>query len=396
MNKSGKYVTNLSGDMEYKSFVPAALPTEIEMDDEMISLLVEANKQIYALESITAHIPSIKLFTSMYVRKEALMSSQIEGTQATQETEEIEETQEAEQPQKPALEEEKIVEEKPAETPVAEEEPIQTPVEEETSANQIEKTPRYKGKWSVYHLFTDAPGDSEETFYFELRASNGEKLLASEEYTSYNGALRGIETYKLNIARGNFKIAPSKKGDYIFKLLSGKNTLLCTGENYLNRASCENAIESTKRFAETAVLDKKLHEQLIKAPVEDDGAILPLPDGHNGKWVIESTKGAEGETLFYFVLYANNGEKLLTSEEYTTYVGAVNGISTHKKNIQAGNFKITLTKRGDYIYKLLNGNGQLLCLGEHYKTKRRCQSAVESVKRFALHSPMLTDASHTK
>ena len=53
------------------------------MDDEMISLLVEANKQIYALESITAHKPGMKLFTSMYVRKEALMSSRIEGTQAT-------------------------------------------------------------------------------------------------------------------------------------------------------------------------------------------------------------------------------------------------------------------------------------------------------------------------
>ena len=83
MNKSGKYVTNLSGDMEYKSFTPAALPPAIDMDDEMVTLLVEANKQIYALESIAAHIPSIKLFTSMYVRKEALMSSQIEGTQAT-------------------------------------------------------------------------------------------------------------------------------------------------------------------------------------------------------------------------------------------------------------------------------------------------------------------------
>ncbi len=83
MNKAGKYVSNLSGDMEYKSFVPAPLPPEIEMDEEMVALLVEANKQVYALESITAHIPSIKLFMSMYVRKEALMSSQIEGTQAT-------------------------------------------------------------------------------------------------------------------------------------------------------------------------------------------------------------------------------------------------------------------------------------------------------------------------
>lgn len=83
MNKAGKYVSNLSGEYEYKSFLPAPLPPVIETDGEMTALLVEANKQIYALESITSLIPSIKLFTSMYVRKEALMSSQIEGTQAT-------------------------------------------------------------------------------------------------------------------------------------------------------------------------------------------------------------------------------------------------------------------------------------------------------------------------
>lgn len=83
MNKAGKFVSNLSGEAEYKSFLPSALPPELEMDEEMVSLLVNANKQLYALESISAHIPSIKLFTSMYVRKEALMSSQMEGTQAT-------------------------------------------------------------------------------------------------------------------------------------------------------------------------------------------------------------------------------------------------------------------------------------------------------------------------
>ena len=56
----------------------------------------------------------------------------------------------------------------------------------------------------------------------------------------------------------------------------------------------------------------------------------------------------------------------------------------------------TYTKHGDYIYKLLNSNNQLLCLGEHYKTKRACQSAIESVKRFALNSPILTDPELTK
>jgi Fic family protein len=48
-----------------------------------VNLLVKANKQIAILESNATHIPNVNLFVSMYVRKEALMSSQIEGTQAT-------------------------------------------------------------------------------------------------------------------------------------------------------------------------------------------------------------------------------------------------------------------------------------------------------------------------
>ena len=83
MNKAGKFINNLYGELEYKSFLPNSLPPKIQMDEEMISLLVNANRKLYALESMTKYIPSIKLFTSMYVRKEALLSSQIEGTQAT-------------------------------------------------------------------------------------------------------------------------------------------------------------------------------------------------------------------------------------------------------------------------------------------------------------------------
>ncbi|MBQ9728469.1 MAG: DUF1508 domain-containing protein [Clostridia bacterium] len=258
----------------------------------------------------------------------------------------------------------------------------------------IDAVAKYSGKWIICRVVTDEKNE-EEMYFFELHASNGEKLLSSEEYTSYNGALRGIETHKNNILRDNFKITLSKKGDYIFKLLSGKNMLLCMGENYPTKTRCENAIESAKRFAKTAVIDENIQDHVVKLPVEDD-EVIPLPDGYNGKWVIDSKEGEDGEKVFYFELFANNGEKLLSSEEYTTYIGAVNGITTHKNNIDKGNFRITLTKRGDYIYKLLNGNGQLLCLGEHYKTKRRCQNAVESVKRFAKYSPVLTDPAHKK
>ena len=70
MTRSGTYKKNLSGDMAYKSFVPAVLPPNptIELDKDMIDILVKANKQIALLEGISNHIPNIDLFISMYVR----------------------------------------------------------------------------------------------------------------------------------------------------------------------------------------------------------------------------------------------------------------------------------------------------------------------------------------
>jgi Fic family protein len=83
--RGGTYIKNLSGEAAYKSFVPSPLPPKppVVLDGEAVALLVEANKELAILESVSTHIPNINLFVSMYIRKEALMSSQIEGTQAT-------------------------------------------------------------------------------------------------------------------------------------------------------------------------------------------------------------------------------------------------------------------------------------------------------------------------
>ncbi|NLM18359.1 MAG: Fic family protein [Candidatus Riflebacteria bacterium] len=84
-NRAGKYRTNLTGEAAYKSFMPSPLPPnpEIAINAEIAEALISANKSLAVLESIASRIPNISLFISMYVRKEALMSSQIEGTQAT-------------------------------------------------------------------------------------------------------------------------------------------------------------------------------------------------------------------------------------------------------------------------------------------------------------------------
>ncbi|PKM76079.1 MAG: Fic family protein [Firmicutes bacterium HGW-Firmicutes-15] len=84
-NGAGEYKTNLTGELQYKSFLPRALPPSplIELNEETVNLLSKANRSIGILEGVSRQIPNIELFVSMYVRKEALLSSQIEGTQAT-------------------------------------------------------------------------------------------------------------------------------------------------------------------------------------------------------------------------------------------------------------------------------------------------------------------------
>lgn len=84
-NRAGKTVKNFSGELAYDSFYPNPLPPDpgIEIDDELQRLLIDAHSGLALLNGLANRIPNRDLFISMYVRKEALVSSQIEGTQCT-------------------------------------------------------------------------------------------------------------------------------------------------------------------------------------------------------------------------------------------------------------------------------------------------------------------------
>lgn len=81
-NRAGEFIMQPSG---YKSFLPNDLPPDppITMDNEMLSLLSEADRKLGRLDGITQILPNPELFVAMYVQKEAVLSSQIEGTQAS-------------------------------------------------------------------------------------------------------------------------------------------------------------------------------------------------------------------------------------------------------------------------------------------------------------------------
>lgn len=84
--RAGKLIKAGSGNAEYSCFIPAPLPPDnppIQYDDEMIYLISEANRYIGRLDEVTDNLISPNYFVYMYARKEATLSSQIEGTQAT-------------------------------------------------------------------------------------------------------------------------------------------------------------------------------------------------------------------------------------------------------------------------------------------------------------------------
>lgn len=85
-NRAGKSIKIGSSSSEYECFVPAPLPhlnPGIQFDDEMIYLISEANRYLGILDELTDTLLSPNYFVYLYARKEATLSSQIEGTQAT-------------------------------------------------------------------------------------------------------------------------------------------------------------------------------------------------------------------------------------------------------------------------------------------------------------------------
>jgi Fic family protein len=81
----GKYVTISTVGEEVKAFVPSPLPPEppLNLESGLQGKYEKALLALGRLDSVSLLMPDISLFLYMYVRKEAVLSSQIEGTQSS-------------------------------------------------------------------------------------------------------------------------------------------------------------------------------------------------------------------------------------------------------------------------------------------------------------------------
>jgi Fic family protein len=81
----GKLVVQGSSPEPFNSFVPHSLPPvpPIEFNPELLDLMEKANLALGRLDGLARLLPDLQLFLYFYVRKEAVLSSQIEGTQSS-------------------------------------------------------------------------------------------------------------------------------------------------------------------------------------------------------------------------------------------------------------------------------------------------------------------------
>jgi Fic family protein len=83
---SGTYLTiSARGDERVRAFMPHALPPSppLKISPSLRQLMDDAMLNLGRLDSVSALLPDTHLFLYMYVRKEAVLSSQIEGTQSS-------------------------------------------------------------------------------------------------------------------------------------------------------------------------------------------------------------------------------------------------------------------------------------------------------------------------
>ena len=109
-------------------------------------------------------------------------------------------------------------------------------------------------------------------FVFHLKAGNGETIAASEVYTTETACMKGIESVRKNAADAKledqtaadaaavtnpkFELYADKAGEFRFRLKARNGEIIAVSEGYKAKASCLNGIDSVRRNAPDAAVEK--------------------------------------------------------------------------------------------------------------------------------------------
>ena len=227
-------------------------------------------------------------------------------------------------------------------------------------------------------------------YRFCLYASNKQLMYESVGFTSSDGAMKGIETFRKTLQETPYIITHDKYGHYRYVFNKRYQ-----GENYTSAAAAQSAAESVKRWAENAKVvlrnPKPEEKEAYKKGVEslrtkddvdwDEVAKAEATERKMGKFTIEEEGNQEEVIGYRFYLIANNAQILYTSAIYTTAAGALKAIDPFKRAVYIGNFYVDEDKFGRYRY-ILRSNATTTYVGESYPSRSSAESSIESVKKF--------------
>ena len=109
-------------------------------------------------------------------------------------------------------------------------------------------------------------------FVFNLKAGNGETIATSEVYTTEAACMKGVESVRKNAAEAKFEdqtvaevaavtnpkfeMYTDKAGEFRFRLKARNGEVIAASEGYKAKASCLNGIDSVRRNASDAAVEK--------------------------------------------------------------------------------------------------------------------------------------------
>ena len=109
-------------------------------------------------------------------------------------------------------------------------------------------------------------------FVFNLKAGNGETIATSEVYTTEAACLKGVESVRKNAADAKledqtvaevaavtnpkFEMYTDKASEFRFRLKARNGEVIAASEGYKAKASCLNGIDSVRRNAPDAAVEK--------------------------------------------------------------------------------------------------------------------------------------------
>lgn len=194
--------------------------------------------------------------------------------------------------------------------------------------------------------------------YFHLLAGNGEKILASEGYTSIAGARGGIASVKSNgLNTQRYLQREARDGSRYFVVTAANGEIIGVSEMYVSAANAERGAATVQKVV---------------------GNIISENVATEGDSRYQVFKGLDGK--YYFHLKANNGQIVLQSQAYASKASATNGVSSVKTNGSiVARYEVRLAADGKHYFVLKAANGAVIGVSEMYVSKYNAERGITAV-----------------